>query len=111
MLCLGRSRSQKTWGLRPHGFGLGTSLGTTITMIPPRLFQIMSQYVTLPPPGFPLVENIPTECSTFAKSVESCGDFHANLKICGDFHNYFDICGDLDANVTTKVWCQNATCA
>ena len=25
----------------PSGFGLGTSLGTTFTMIPPRLFQIM----------------------------------------------------------------------
>ena len=28
----------------PSGFGLGTSRGTTFTMIPPRLFQIMSQY-------------------------------------------------------------------
>ena len=28
----------------PSGFGLGTSLGTTFTMMPPRLFQIMSQY-------------------------------------------------------------------
>ena len=27
----------------PRAFGLGTSLGTTFTMIPPRLFQIMSQ--------------------------------------------------------------------
>ena len=30
----------------PSGFGLGTSLGTTFTMIPPRLFQIMSQECT-----------------------------------------------------------------
>ena len=29
----------------PAGFGLGTSLGTPFTMIPPRLFQIMSHYV------------------------------------------------------------------
>ena len=28
----------------PSGFGLGTSLGTTFTMIPSRLFQIMSHY-------------------------------------------------------------------
>ena len=27
----------------PSGFALGTSLGTTFTMIPPRLFQIISQ--------------------------------------------------------------------
>ena len=27
----------------PLGFGLGTSLGTTFTMVPPPLFQIMSQ--------------------------------------------------------------------
>ena len=26
----------------PSGFGLGNSLGTTFTMIPPQLFQIMS---------------------------------------------------------------------
>ena len=26
---------------------LGTSLGTTFTMVPPRLFQIMSQYMLL----------------------------------------------------------------
>ena len=29
----------------PSGFGLGTSLGTTFTMIPPRLFQIMSHRI------------------------------------------------------------------
>ena len=31
----------------PSGLGLGTSLGTTFTMIPPRLFQIMSHYTGL----------------------------------------------------------------
>ena len=31
----------------PSGFGLGTSLGTPFTMIPPRLFQIMSHYTGL----------------------------------------------------------------
>ena len=43
-LCLERSRSQNPWGQRPLGFCLWTSLGTTVTMIPPRLFQIMSQW-------------------------------------------------------------------
>ena len=28
----------------PSGFGLGTSLGTPVTTLPPRLFQIMSHY-------------------------------------------------------------------
>ena len=32
---------------KPSGFGLGTSQGTTFTMIPPRLFQIMSKYIEL----------------------------------------------------------------
>ena len=31
----------------PSGFGLGTSRGTTFTMIPPRLLQIMSHYTGL----------------------------------------------------------------
>ena len=31
----------------PSGFGLGTSLGTPFTMIPPRLFKIMSHWCEL----------------------------------------------------------------
>ena len=42
--CASRGPVAKTLGAcGPSGFGLGTSLGTTFTMIPPRLFQIMSQ--------------------------------------------------------------------
>ena len=41
-------------------FTLGTSLGTPFTMIPPRLFQIMSHYsplrCALHPPPLPKVE-------------------------------------------------------
>ena len=31
----------------PSGFGLGTSIGTPFTMVPPRHFQKMTQYTTL----------------------------------------------------------------
>ena len=42
--CALRGPAAKTLGAcGPFGFGLWTSLGTTFTMIPPRLFQIMSQ--------------------------------------------------------------------
>ena len=42
--CASGGPAAKTLGAcGPSGFGLGTSLGTTFTMIPPRLFQIMSQ--------------------------------------------------------------------
>ena len=38
-----KAEEAKTLGAcGPSSFGLGTSLGTTFTMIPPRLFQIMS---------------------------------------------------------------------
>ena len=39
----GGSAAQTLGDCGPSGFGLGTSLGKTFTMIPPRLFQIMSQ--------------------------------------------------------------------
>ena len=39
----------------PSGFGLGTSLGTTFTMIPPRLFQIMSHSLYYQPPKVLLI--------------------------------------------------------
>ena len=40
------SPAAKTLGAcGPSGFGLGTSLGTSFTTLPPRLFQIMSQYL------------------------------------------------------------------
>ena len=43
--CASGGPAAKTLGAcGPSGFGLGTSLGTTFTMIPPRLFQIMSHY-------------------------------------------------------------------
>ena len=41
--CASIGPAAKTLGAcGPSGFGLGTSLGTTFTMVPPRLFQIMS---------------------------------------------------------------------
>ena len=43
--CASGGPAAKTLGAcGPSGFGLGTSLGTTFTMVPPQLFQIMSQY-------------------------------------------------------------------
>ena len=46
--CASGCPAAKTQGAcGPSGFGLGTSLGTTFTMIPPRLFQIMSHYIGL----------------------------------------------------------------
>ena len=53
----------------PLGFGLGTSLGTLFTMIPPRLFQIMSHY---------MIEYI--------KKYESGVNFHF---MCGGGNNIF----------------------
>ena len=42
--CASGGPAAKTLGAGgPLGFGLGTSLDTTFTMVPPRLFQIMSQ--------------------------------------------------------------------
>ena len=46
--CASGGPAAKTLGAcGPSGFGLGTSLGTQFTMIPPRLFQIMSHYTRL----------------------------------------------------------------
>ena len=42
MESLGKSRGQNLWACGPFGFGLGTSLGTPFTMIPPRLFHTLS---------------------------------------------------------------------
>ena len=43
--CASGGPAAKTLGAcGPSGFGLGTSLGTIFTMIPPGLFKIMSQY-------------------------------------------------------------------
>ena len=43
--CASRGLAAKTLrACGPSVFGRGTSLGTTFNMIPPQLFQIMSQY-------------------------------------------------------------------
>ena len=44
------SPAAKTLGVcGPSGFGLGSSLGTQFTNLPPRLYQIMSHYVVNQP--------------------------------------------------------------
>ena len=52
--CASGGPADKTLGAcGPSGFGLETSLGTTFTMIPPRLFKIMSHW-SLKAEGCPL---------------------------------------------------------
>ena len=85
-----RSPSAKTLqACGPLGFGLGTSLGTLLTMISPQLFHTLSQYYGSNPCPFSLCnivsvqssKNLATHCSSLC-SVCSAMHFPGQASAC-----------------------------
>ena len=75
MESLGKSRGQNPRG--PSVFGLGTSLGTPLTMIPPRLFHTLSHTGTIRDTQCPIIEPKITPCWSLWDSAV-CGKFKAS---------------------------------
>ena len=70
----------------PSSFGLGTSLGTTFTMIPPRLFQIMSNCFKNPGGYFTELHCTSPHCTSLHFTALLCTALHWCAPHCCALH-------------------------